>query len=229
MWQFLAAIGLGASPEQQQRLVMAVKYVLRPSSLSLPSSLPQSLRCRQQIRVPLTGFQGSRHGNSLGEQGSSTRDVESTPWQRQSVHESHRSRRRAARLKILIGLSSCCVVHPKYQVFKNSLCWLRARGVFNPDSLYAASKPCMPPLSSCAPLEQPKEPVRPRSLLLLFYLSVAVCSESIDIQLHYVRGTFVCSHATSDILVPNICSARRIVEQGTGGALQTKPHLLLGC
>lgn len=25
VWQFLAAIGLGASPEQQQRLVMAVK------------------------------------------------------------------------------------------------------------------------------------------------------------------------------------------------------------
>ncbi len=36
VWQFLAALGLGASEEQQHRLVMAVKYVFFIPSPSYP-------------------------------------------------------------------------------------------------------------------------------------------------------------------------------------------------
>lgn len=46
VWQFLAAIGLGASPEQQARLVMAVKWVLSPLVL-----LP--LACFVSVLLPI--------------------------------------------------------------------------------------------------------------------------------------------------------------------------------
>lgn len=46
VWQFLAAVGIGASPEQQQRLVIAVKYVAPYpyNLLSLLTKFPSSQR-----------------------------------------------------------------------------------------------------------------------------------------------------------------------------------------
>ena len=53
VWQFLAATGIGASPDQQQRLVVAVKYVVSIVLMSFAAK---------------TTSQGSSHGDSHAEQ-----------------------------------------------------------------------------------------------------------------------------------------------------------------
>lgn len=53
VWQFLAATGIGASPDQQQRLVVAVKYVTSTVLMSFAAK---------------TTSQGSSHGDSHAEQ-----------------------------------------------------------------------------------------------------------------------------------------------------------------
>jgi len=52
VWQFLAAIGIGASPEQQQRLVMAVKDRVM-ETVSLAKTLPPAMSSQRLANVNL--------------------------------------------------------------------------------------------------------------------------------------------------------------------------------
>ena len=52
VWQFLAAVGLGANPEQQQRLVMAVKDRVM-ETVSLSKTLPAEMSSRRLGNVNL--------------------------------------------------------------------------------------------------------------------------------------------------------------------------------
>jgi DNA topoisomerase 2-associated protein PAT1 len=52
VWQFLAAIGIGASPEQQQRLVMAVKDRVM-ETVALAKTLPPAMSSQRLANVNL--------------------------------------------------------------------------------------------------------------------------------------------------------------------------------
>ena len=52
VWQFLAAIGIGASPEQQQRLVMAVKDRVM-ETVGLAKTLPPAMSSQRLANVNL--------------------------------------------------------------------------------------------------------------------------------------------------------------------------------
>lgn len=52
VWQFLAAIGIGASPEQQQRLVMAVKDRVM-ETVNLAKTLPPAMSSQRLANVNL--------------------------------------------------------------------------------------------------------------------------------------------------------------------------------
>lgn len=52
VWQFLAAIGIGASPEQQQRLVLAVKDRVM-ETVTMARTLPQSMAATRLANVNL--------------------------------------------------------------------------------------------------------------------------------------------------------------------------------
>lgn len=52
IWQFLALLGIGASPEQQQRLVMAVKDRVM-DTVSNAKTLPQDLSVQRLNNVEL--------------------------------------------------------------------------------------------------------------------------------------------------------------------------------
>lgn len=52
VWQFLAAIGIGASPEQQQRLVMAVKDRVM-ETVGLAKTLPPAMSNQRRANVNL--------------------------------------------------------------------------------------------------------------------------------------------------------------------------------
>lgn len=52
VWQFLAAIGIGASPDQQQRLVLAVKDRVM-DTVNLAKSLPVELAAPRLQNVNL--------------------------------------------------------------------------------------------------------------------------------------------------------------------------------
>ena len=52
MWQFLAAIGVGASPDQQQRLVMAVKDRVM-ETVGLAKTLPPDMASVRLANVNL--------------------------------------------------------------------------------------------------------------------------------------------------------------------------------
>lgn len=52
VWQFLAAIGIGASPEQQQRLVMAVKDRVM-ETVTLAKTLPPTMSSQRLAIVNL--------------------------------------------------------------------------------------------------------------------------------------------------------------------------------
>lgn len=52
VWQFLAAIGIGASPEQQQRLVLAVKDRVM-ETVSAAKTLPASMASARLANVNL--------------------------------------------------------------------------------------------------------------------------------------------------------------------------------
>ena len=52
VWQFLAAIGIGASPEQQQRLVMAVKDRVM-ETVNLAKTLPPAMSSQRLGNVNL--------------------------------------------------------------------------------------------------------------------------------------------------------------------------------
>jgi DNA topoisomerase 2-associated protein PAT1 len=52
VWQFLAAIGIGASPEQQQRLVMAVKDRVM-DTVSHAKTLPAAMSSQRLANVNL--------------------------------------------------------------------------------------------------------------------------------------------------------------------------------
>ena len=52
VWQFLAAIGIGASPEQQQRLVMAVKDRVM-DTVSYAKTLPATMASQRLANVNL--------------------------------------------------------------------------------------------------------------------------------------------------------------------------------
>jgi DNA topoisomerase 2-associated protein PAT1 len=52
VWQFLAAIGVGASPEQQQRLVMAVKDRVM-ETVALAKTLPPAMSSQRLANVNL--------------------------------------------------------------------------------------------------------------------------------------------------------------------------------
>ena len=52
VWQFLAAIGIGASPEQQQRLVMAVKDRVM-ETVALAKTLPAEMSSQRLANVNL--------------------------------------------------------------------------------------------------------------------------------------------------------------------------------
>lgn len=52
VWQFLAAIGIGASPEQQQRLVMAVKDRVM-ETVALANTLPPDMASQRRGNVNL--------------------------------------------------------------------------------------------------------------------------------------------------------------------------------
>lgn len=52
VWQFLAAIGIGAGPEQQQRLVMAVKDRVM-ETVTLAKTLPQAMSSQRLANVNL--------------------------------------------------------------------------------------------------------------------------------------------------------------------------------
>ena len=52
VWQFLAAIGIGASPDQQQRLVMAVKDRVM-ETVALAKTLPPDMSSQRLANVNL--------------------------------------------------------------------------------------------------------------------------------------------------------------------------------
>jgi DNA topoisomerase 2-associated protein PAT1 len=52
VWQFLAAIGIGASPDQQQRLVMAVKDRVM-ETVALAKTLPPAMSSQRLANVNL--------------------------------------------------------------------------------------------------------------------------------------------------------------------------------
>lgn len=52
VWQFLAALGVGASPEQQQRLVMAVKDRVM-ETVTLAKTLPPAMSSQRLANVNL--------------------------------------------------------------------------------------------------------------------------------------------------------------------------------
>ena len=52
VWQLLAAIGIGASPDQQQRLVLAVKDRVM-DTVNLAKTLPQDLAAQRLQNVNL--------------------------------------------------------------------------------------------------------------------------------------------------------------------------------
>ena len=52
VWQFLAAIGIGASPDQQQRLVMAVKDRVM-ETVALAKTLPAAMSSQRLSNVNL--------------------------------------------------------------------------------------------------------------------------------------------------------------------------------
>lgn len=52
VWQFLAAIGIGASPDQQQRLVMAVKDRVM-ETVTLAKTLPPAMSSQRLANVNL--------------------------------------------------------------------------------------------------------------------------------------------------------------------------------
>ena len=52
VWQLLAAIGIGASPDQQQRLVLAVKDRVM-DTVSLAKKLPQDMSAQRLQNVNL--------------------------------------------------------------------------------------------------------------------------------------------------------------------------------
>ena len=52
VWQFLAAIGIGASPEQQQRLVLAVKDRVM-ETVNMARTLPQIMATQRLSNVNL--------------------------------------------------------------------------------------------------------------------------------------------------------------------------------
>lgn len=52
VWQFLAAIGIGASPDQQQRLVMAVKDRVM-ETVNLAKTLPPAMSVQRLANVNL--------------------------------------------------------------------------------------------------------------------------------------------------------------------------------
>lgn len=52
VWQFLAAIGIGASPEQQQRLVLAVKDRVM-ETVGLSKTLPPAMSSQRLANVNL--------------------------------------------------------------------------------------------------------------------------------------------------------------------------------
>jgi DNA topoisomerase 2-associated protein PAT1 len=52
VWQFLAAIGIGASPEQQSRLVMAVKDRVM-ETVGLAKTLPPAMSSQRLANVNL--------------------------------------------------------------------------------------------------------------------------------------------------------------------------------
>jgi DNA topoisomerase 2-associated protein PAT1 len=52
VWQFLAAMGVGASPEQQQRLVMAVKDRVM-ETVNLAKTLPPAMSSQRLANVNL--------------------------------------------------------------------------------------------------------------------------------------------------------------------------------
>lgn len=52
MWQFLAAIGIGASPEEQQRLVLAVKDRVM-DTVNLSKTLPPDMARKRLDNVNL--------------------------------------------------------------------------------------------------------------------------------------------------------------------------------
>lgn len=52
VWQFLAAIGIGASPDQQQRLVLAVKDRVM-ETVTLAKTLPPSMAATRLANVNL--------------------------------------------------------------------------------------------------------------------------------------------------------------------------------
>lgn len=52
VWQFLAAIGVGASPDQQQRLVMAVKDRVM-ETVNLAKTLPPAMSSQRLANVNL--------------------------------------------------------------------------------------------------------------------------------------------------------------------------------
>lgn len=52
VWQLLAALGIGASPDQQQRLVLAVKDRVM-DTVALSKSLPQDLAAQRLQNVNL--------------------------------------------------------------------------------------------------------------------------------------------------------------------------------
>jgi DNA topoisomerase 2-associated protein PAT1 len=52
VWQFLAAIGIGASPEQQSRLVMAVKDRVM-ETVNLAKTLPPTMSSQRLANVNL--------------------------------------------------------------------------------------------------------------------------------------------------------------------------------
>ena len=89
VWQFLATMAANANPDQQQRLVIAVKYVT--------TFLSRFLYHRKCFHTYANlESQGSRHGDCHAKQNSTARDGKPTTKRRQSIHESHWTRRRTA-------------------------------------------------------------------------------------------------------------------------------------
>ena len=107
VWQFLAAMGIGASPEEQQRLVIAVKLV-NPAVLSL-------------ITI-LRNIQGSCHGHCRTEQGPATRNGKSKTRQRELVHACHWARCRAT------GVIASALFLFRYFRGSMNVCWVGFKG-----------------------------------------------------------------------------------------------------
>ena len=90
VWQFLAAMGVGASPDQQQRLVIAVKYILL------------IMLCELMILMIL---QGPCYGNRHTKQDITPRHGEPATWQRQFVYARHWAGCRFAWLELMFSIS----------------------------------------------------------------------------------------------------------------------------